>query len=64
MGRVRTKFTKRIVDQFLAKHRSKFTDNFEKNKLAVQELSDVRTKKIRNQLAGYATKKVKLSMNE
>ncbi|MBT5274532.1 30S ribosomal protein S17e [Candidatus Woesearchaeota archaeon] len=64
MGRIRTKFTKRIVDQLLAKHGAKFTDNFNKNKAVVQELSDVRTKKIRNQLAGYATKKVKLSMDE
>jgi len=64
MGRIRTKFTKRLVDELLFKHRSKFTNDFNKNKLAVQELSDVRTKKIRNQLAGYATKKVKLSMDE
>jgi len=64
MGRIRTKFTKRLVDELLSKHRSKFTNDFNKNKLAVQELSDVRTKKIRNQLAGYATKKVKLSMDE
>jgi len=49
------------VDELLAKHGAKFTDDFNKNKLVVQELSDVKTKKIRNQLAGYATKKVKLS---
>ena len=61
MGRIRTKFTKRLVDELLAKHGEKFTDDFNKNKLVVQELSDVKTKKIRNQLAGYATKKVKLS---
>jgi len=64
MGRIRTKFTKRLVDELLAKHGARFTDDFNKNKLVVQELSDVKTKKIRNQLAGYATKKVKLSMDE
>ena len=63
MGRIRTKFTKRIVREFLAKHKLEFNDNFDHNKLKIQELSNVKTKKIRNQLAGYLTKLVKLSTN-
>ncbi len=61
MGRIRTKFTKRLVDELLAKHGSAFSTDFDNNKQRVQELSDVQTKKIRNQLAGYITKRVKLS---
>ena len=33
MGRIRTKFTKRLVDELLAKHGARFTDDFNKNKL-------------------------------
>jgi len=61
MGRIRTSFTKRLVNELLEKHRSVFNDDFNHNKIKVQELSNVKTKKIRNQLAGYLTKKVKLS---
>lgn len=61
MGRIRTAFTKRLVNELLEKHRSVFNDDFNHNKLKIQELSNVKTKKIRNQLAGYLTKRVKLS---
>ena len=61
MGRIRTSFTKRLVNELLEKHRSVFNDDFNHNKIKIQELSNVKTKKIRNQLAGYLTKKVKLS---
>ncbi len=61
MGRIRTAFTKRLVNELLEKHRSVFNDDFNHNKIKIQELSNVKTKKIRNQLAGYLTKRVKLS---
>jgi small subunit ribosomal protein S17e len=61
MGRIRTSFTKRLVNEFLEKHRSVFNDDFNHNKIKIQELSNVKTKKIRNQLAGYLTKRIKLS---
>ena len=62
MGRIRTSFTKRLVNELLEKHRSVFNDDFNHNKIKIQELSNVKTKKIRNQLAGYLTKKIKLSL--
>ena len=62
MGRIRTAFTKRLVNELLNKHKEKFNDNFDHNKLKIQELSNVKTKKIRNQLAGYLTKKVKYNL--
>ena len=61
MGRIRTSFTKRLVNELLDKHRSVFNDDFNHNKIKIQELSNVKTKKIRNQLAGYLTKRIKLS---
>ncbi len=47
MGRIRTAFTKRLVNELLYKHKEKFNDNFDHNKLKIQELSNVKTKKIR-----------------
>ena len=40
-------------------HKPKLAKTFDENKKQVQELSDVKTKKLRNQIAGYITKKMK-----
>ena len=60
MGRIRTKQIKRLGQQFINSHRDKLAKTFEENKKVVQELSDVRTKKLRNMIAGYLTKKMKI----
>lgn len=59
MGRIRTKQIKRLGQKFLDTHKSQFSEKFEDNKQKVQELSDVKTKKLRNMIAGYITKKLK-----
>lgn len=50
---------KRQVDKLIKLHQKSFTTDFDKNKLKVAELTDVSTKKLRNQIAGYLTKKLK-----
>jgi len=42
-------------------HKPKLSKTFIENKKTVQELSDVKTKKLRNMIAGYITKKMKKS---
>jgi small subunit ribosomal protein S17e len=42
-------------------HKPKLSKTFDANKKTVQELSDVKTKKLRNMIAGYITKKMKKS---
>ncbi len=59
MGRIRTQFVKRISGSLLSKHKDNFTEKFDDNKQQVQQLTDVSTKKLRNMIAGYITKKVK-----
>jgi small subunit ribosomal protein S17e len=59
MGRIRTKQIKRLGQKFMDWHRPKLSKTFEENKKKVQELSDVKTKKLRNQIAGYITKSMK-----
>ena len=57
MGRIRNKHIKRSGEKLISKH--KFTNKFEENKKLVTKNADIQTKKLRNQIAGYITKKVK-----
>jgi len=59
MGRIRTKFIKRNADKLMSEHPDAFSKEFEENKQKVVKFAEVPSKKIRNLLAGYITKKVK-----
>ncbi len=59
MGRIKTRLIKRTVKTLLSKDDRKFGKEFEKNKKMVTEMLDVRSKKLRNVIAGYVTKRVK-----
>ena len=59
MGRVRTGFVKRQGEELLQAHRASFTNKFEDNKKNMMEFVEVPTKKLRNLIAGYLTKKLK-----
>ncbi len=59
MGRIRTLTTKRIANEMIKKYPKKFTTSFEKNKKIIDEIADVATKKFRNIISGYITKKIK-----
>ncbi len=59
MGRIKTQMTKRITQDMMEKYSDKFKDNFEENKKIVNQLTDVKSKKIRNVIAGYATRLTK-----
>ena len=60
MGRVRTKQIKRLGRKFIVMHKDKLAEDFIENKKKVQELSDVNSKKLRNMIAGYITKNMKM----
>lgn len=59
MGRVRTSSVKRAAEELILEFPNQFNDKFENNKKKVSELAEVGTKKLRNMIAGYITKKVK-----
>jgi small subunit ribosomal protein S17e len=59
MGRIRTGFVKRQAEKLMRTYVSQFSSKFESNKKKVNELADVPTKKLRNLIAGYITKKLK-----
>ena len=48
----------------MAKHKEEFKGNFEENKKVVNKYTDVSNKKLRNIVAGYATKLMKKKVEE
>lgn len=63
MGRIKTMLIKRTVNNLIKNYNKKFGGRFEENKKAVDELMDVKSKKLRNIIAGYLTKQVKTKGN-
>ncbi len=59
MGRIRSGFVKRTGNKIISEHKAKLAKDFEKNKKIISEVCDVSTKKLRNLIAGYVTKKIK-----
>jgi len=59
MGRVKTVSIKVMGNQIIKEHGKLFTDNFEKNKEILNEIMEIKSKKIKNILAGYITKEIK-----
>jgi small subunit ribosomal protein S17e len=59
MGRIKTRLVKAITHSLLEEHRDSFSSNYEENKGKVTELTDIKSKKLRNIIAGYATRIIK-----
>lgn len=60
MGKVRPIFIKRTARELLEKYKDKFKPDFEHNKRVVQELTNIRSKRMRNKIAGYITRLIKI----
>jgi small subunit ribosomal protein S17e len=56
LGRIKTRLLKAATKSMLDSHAERFDTTFEKNKVAVLESADVSSKKMRNIIAGYATR--------
>jgi small subunit ribosomal protein S17e len=61
MGRIKTKPIKSAGDELFEKHGESYSKDFSENKKVLPQHAEVRSKKIRNILAGYLTKKAKRS---
>ena len=59
MGRIKTRKVKAITMELLEQHRDHFGTDFNANKLKVNEFTGVSSKKLRNIIAGYATRLIK-----
>ncbi|MFH1637970.1 MAG: 30S ribosomal protein S17e [Candidatus Woesearchaeota archaeon] len=59
MGRVKTTQIKRSGKKLISLYKDKFSKDFSHNKKAIAEVGEVRSKKLRNVLAGYISRIVK-----
>lgn len=64
MGNIRTSFVKRLARELVENHQGVFTADFEENKKLVMEHSTVSTKHLRNKIAGYVTRIVRLEQTQ
>jgi small subunit ribosomal protein S17e len=60
MGRIKTKLVKRAGHDLLKEHPAEFKKSYADNKKLVDKFADVKSKKIRNVIAGYVTRKAKV----
>lgn len=56
MGRIKTQLIKRIGEELFSKHKDDLKDNFIQNKQIVEQVTDIKSKKLRNIVAGYITR--------
>lgn len=62
MGKVRSALVKRTARRLLEMYPDVFTGDFEHNKRVVSQLIEFKSKKLRNQIAGYITHVVNASL--
>jgi small subunit ribosomal protein S17e len=62
LGSVRPSFIKNAAKNLMALYPDTFTDDFETNKRLVEQLTDVKAKKVRNRVAGYLVRLVKIDV--
>lgn len=55
MGRIKTSFIKHIAKNLVEKYPDKFSTEFEKNKELMGQVVFVKSKRMRNTVAGYIT---------
>jgi small subunit ribosomal protein S17e len=56
LGKVRTETVKRAARELIERFPEKFTNEYEANKAAVNEVLNAPSKKLRNRIAGYVTR--------
>jgi len=60
MGNIKQTFIKRVARELFDRYPNEFTRDFEHNKKKVEELTNVTSKTIRNRIAGYITRLVRM----
>lgn len=60
MGKVRIALVKRTAKKLLNLYPDYFTEDFEHNKRVVRLMVDIPSKRVKNQIAGYITRLLKI----
>ena len=58
MGTVKPAYIKIIAMELLKKYGSEFTNDFNENKKLVLQYTNITSKRVRNRVAGYITRRV------
>jgi|CryGeyStandDraft_6_1057127.scaffolds.fasta_scaffold194981_2 small subunit ribosomal protein S17e len=64
MGRIKQASLKRVANELMKNYGDEFATEFDSNKEKVQEHSDVKSKRIRNRIAGYTVRVMKKKEEE
>lgn len=59
MGRIKTARIKRVTTEIMRIHGQELKTDFDQNKKVLGKVADIRSKKLRNVIAGYATRLVR-----
>ncbi len=59
MGRVRPMYIKRAARELIKRYPDKFSTDFKQNCLALDELVNLKSKSLRNRIAGYISNLIK-----
>lgn len=62
MGSIRPRYIKNAAKNLLALYPDTFTDDFETNKRLVEQLTDTKSKTVRNRIAGYLVGLIKIGV--
>lgn len=55
---IKPTYIKAIGTELLTYHGNRFTGNFDENKHIVAEVTNIESKRVRNRVAGYITRKI------
>jgi small subunit ribosomal protein S17e len=64
MGRIRQKYIKRSARQLLEKYPDKFTGDYKQNRSALDGLASIKSKPLKNKIAGYIATLLKQKSDE
>jgi len=59
LGRIKTVLVKRVTKQLVSQHPQEFTEDYKSNKVVLNKYAIIQSPKIRNMIAGYASRLVK-----
>ena len=60
MGRIKTQLIKRTTEQLMSKHPDELGEDFIANKAIVDKFVSIHSTKLRNMVAGYLTRLVRM----
>jgi small subunit ribosomal protein S17e len=64
MGKVRPDFIKRVARELIVKEPKLYSISFDENKQILDQIVNIKTKRLRNRIAGYITSIVKLKRKQ